>query len=50
MPCNDKQGYSKNQIKGLRERIYKARKNKLRIYECRDCGSWHLTSNIDNLL
>lgn len=48
MKC-DKNGYTKTQVYNVRTSIYKHRKTKLRVYECPDCGKYHLTSNIDDL-
>ena len=41
----DKTGYSKNQVHKVRQAAYRARNRKLRIYECMDCGKWHLSSS-----
>ncbi len=47
MSC-DKEGYTKGHAEQLRKNIYqKSRRNtKLRIYYCRDCFKYHLTSSI----
>jgi len=49
MKC-DKEGYSKNHAENLRNNIYTkaTRKTKLRIYYCKECFNYHLTSAVGN--
>lgn len=42
----DKETYTKNKVEQVRHNIYKKRKVKLRVYFCKDCVGWHLTSAI----
>lgn len=45
----DKEAYSKHRAEEVRKNIYRKRKVKLRIYHCKDCHNFHLTSSINNL-
>jgi hypothetical protein len=47
MKC-DKEGYTKGHVEQLRKNIYKnsRRNTKLRVYFCKDCSLYHLTSAV----
>lgn len=44
--CHGKPGYDKKTAVTARNKRYKEDKIKLRIYECPECGKWHLTKNL----
>lgn len=48
--CGGKTSYpSEHQARNSRKAVYKqGRKRRLRVYPCRACGGWHLTSEVGN--
>ena len=44
--CGKRRYKSEKEVLKVRASIYKQRTTKLRIYECPDCGGWHLTSEV----
>lgn len=41
--CHGKNKYSKNEAQRMKGIIGRGRDKAMRIYECEECGKWHLT-------